>query len=290
MATEPSTEYKELTTCQSCGANDPNLLRIDSGLKLALADVGKTDVPQQVCANCFRELKKGASQGAHLKAKEEAKTNMRTELWKARFELVKQGRRFLQRGELAESAVSYEKYLKIVCIVSEKERHQLDPKLFNESPKEITIIASVLWDLMLIYDSHIKFAVKHREVSEVLAKFLRFSPIYNSVIRKAEIEISKAKNPQVFRNFLKLCDVQSTRCFIANAAFESPLHPTVVLLCRFRDQILTQFFGGRLFIAFYYRVSPKIAATMDRFPLSKKPARSLLRGVAFLINKIFNLP
>lgn len=288
--TEASKEMTDLTTCQSCGKNDPNLIRIDSGLKLALADSGKVDIPQQVCANCHKEMRKGASQGAQLKAKEEAKVNMRTDLWKARFELVKQGRRFLQSGALAESAVSYEKYLKIICICSEREKNQLDPKLFNEQPKEITIISSVLWDLMLIYDSHIKFADKHKEVAEVLAKFLRFSPIYSSVIRKAEIEVSKAKHPQTFRHFLKLCDVQATRCFIANSAFGTPDNPTVVDLCRFRDQILSQSSTGRVFIGFYYRVSPKIAVGMDCLPIVKKPIRTLLRGVAFCVNKSFPLP
>lgn len=285
-----SPEQSELMTCQNCGASDPNLSPIESGLKLALTKTGHPNIPALVCSSCLKQLRKSASHGAQLQAKEDAKVEQKSKVWKARLELVRHGRSFLGRKEFADAAVCYEKYLKVISIVMEKPKNELDPKLFNDNPKEITIISSVLWDLVLIYDSHAKFNSKQREAIEMLAKFLRFSPVYNSIIRKAELEARRAKNPQNFKYFLKLCDVQASRCFIANSAFETRTHPTVITLCHFRDRILKQSKWGRGFVCWYYKHSPVLAAFLDTQPRLKRPIRPILRGVAIVLKCIFNLP
>ena len=48
---------KDLVTCLRCGKKDPNLLRVDSGLRLTLSKMGQPEPPDDVCGVCLKELK-----------------------------------------------------------------------------------------------------------------------------------------------------------------------------------------------------------------------------------------
>lgn len=63
-------------------------------------------------------------------------------------------------------------------------------------------------------------------------------------------------------------------CFIATAAFGSPLAPQVQVLRQFRDRHLLTNAPGRLVTAAYYRISPPLAEVVAR----SKPLRSVVRA------------
>ncbi len=65
-------------------------------------------------------------------------------------------------------------------------------------------------------------------------------------------------------------------CFIATAAFGSPLEPRIDVLRDFRDRVLMRSEAGRRFVAFYYAESPPLAATIEEHPFLRRLVRVLL--------------
>jgi len=72
-----------------------------------------------------------------------------------------------------------------------------------------------------------------------------------------------------------------SRCFIATAAFGSPMAPEVALLRAFRDSYLLTNEPGRIFVEFYYRISPPIADFISRDERLKQITRIALAPLIF---------
>jgi hypothetical protein len=73
-------------------------------------------------------------------------------------------------------------------------------------------------------------------------------------------------------------------CFIATAAYGSPLEPQVKILRAFRDEYLEQYDLGRKFIAWYYRAGPPWAQYLNEHDWLKPMVRAALIpaiGVAY---------
>ncbi|MDD3045000.1 MAG: tetratricopeptide repeat protein [Candidatus Delongbacteria bacterium] len=69
---------------------------------------------------------------------------------------------------------------------------------------------------------------------------------------------------------------QTQGCFIATAVYGSYDCPEVLVLRRFRDEVLMKSFAGRSFVKFYYKIGPFIAKTAVRVPLLSKIFRFIL--------------
>ncbi|MCL5966301.1 MAG: M6 family metalloprotease domain-containing protein [Deltaproteobacteria bacterium] len=71
-------------------------------------------------------------------------------------------------------------------------------------------------------------------------------------------------------------------CFIATAAYGSPMAPDVLLLREFRDRFLETNAAGRVIVAVYYRLSPPLAAVVASSPVLRAAARVALRPVSLM--------
>ena len=78
-------------------------------------------------------------------------------------------------------------------------------------------------------------------------------------------------------------------CFIATAAFGSPINPYVRILKEIRNKYLLTSAGGRKFVDAYYRISPQIAAQIEASPLLRVVVQIMLLpliGFSFLALQI----
>ncbi|MEQ8175332.1 MAG: CFI-box-CTERM domain-containing protein, partial [Syntrophomonadaceae bacterium] len=64
-------------------------------------------------------------------------------------------------------------------------------------------------------------------------------------------------------------------CFVATATLGDIDHPYCIILRTFRDNILAEHIGGRLFIKVYYQHGPKLARVIER--------NEILRGLSLTL-------
>lgn len=270
-------------TCPQCGTTTSDFRAIDPGMRLALRQ-SKQHVPDadQVCANCHDALASKVSAGVQLRTQRLQREKNKVVLWKSRTNLIKQARTLMEAKAYSQAAVAYEKYIKILEIVYNLKPGDLKPDVFNFSArsKELTIVTSVYWDLVRIYDSSPRYGDRMQKSANKLAVFAPHSTIYPDIVRKAELFSRSAKNPAVIRDLLKKLKGKRAGCFIATSAFNDADDITVVRLKLYRDQYLRKTTYGRKGIYLYYKISPSIAHFLDHFPFLKAPVRHILQVFA----------
>jgi len=277
--------------CPRCGTPSNELQNMDASLIAKLREAGNAEqIPPQVCSTCFTQLAGSVARGSLLMVREKAKEQKKLMLWKSRVNLIKKARQSMTDKSFSEAAVAYEKYIKVLEVVFECKPGELNPEQFKDAARtqELTVVASVYWDLLRIYDTSSRYGERQAIAAKKLAQFLRFTPIFPDILRKAESFQKTAKNPAVIKSFLKLTSENKGRCFIATAAFEYH-SPEVEILTHFRDSILLKSPAGKVFVAVYYTLSPALAKVLDKIPALRPAVRFLLRQLlAFLPNSRYS--
>jgi|LSQX01.2.fsa_nt_gb hypothetical protein len=90
----------------------------------------------------------------------------------------------------------------------------------------------------------------------------------------------KSELPEQAKNPAK---TSNNNCFIATACYRDLYSPEVILLRKFRDEILNKHFFGRIFIKFYYATSPYVYhQLLDRPKISNRLKVALDRLVQLI--------
>ncbi|MCB0411783.1 MAG: hypothetical protein KDD22_04615 [Bdellovibrionales bacterium] len=254
-------------------------------MKLALNAAGVSTPPERVCANCFSNLTGKVSQGVKLRLEAQNKEKNKLKMWKSRVNLIKEARTLMTKKAYSEAAVCYEKYIRVLEIVYGVKKGGLNPEVFSKSKrsKEMTVLASVYWDLMRIYDTSPRYGNRMQTTAQKLAEFLPFTPIYPDIAKKCESFLKASKNPHVVRSFMKEIKAGGGGCFIATAAFEGAYTSEVLQLRRFREDYLRPSPLGRRTVVFYYRYSPPIARFLNQHPQLKPPVRWVVRRLCSVL-------
>ncbi len=83
-------------------------------------------------------------------------------------------------------------------------------------------------------------------------------------------------------------DLYNSLCFVATAAYESPMNPSVMLLRRFRDDALLETVAGTKFVEFYYKNSPPVATVIAENAGLRFITRAVLYPVVGLVSLLMN--
>jgi hypothetical protein len=285
-------EANKAQHCPRCNQLADVFHPIDSAVRTALNEAGINEsFPDEVCPVCYEQLTSHVSQGLKLRLERDGREKNKMVMWKNRVNLIKNARGLMNQKAYSEAAVQYEKYLRVLEMVYNLKKGELSPAVFNNSSrsKELTVIASVYWDLVRIYDTNPRYGDRMQTSAAKLSAFLPFSPIYPDIIKKAEQFSRSCKNPKVLTAFLKNTKAKRGPCFIATAAFaEEPFAPELHILREFRDQRLRPYYLGRQFVWIYYRTSPPVAAWIRGSQLKTRAARWLVTKIASGLKKSLN--
>lgn len=72
-------------------------------------------------------------------------------------------------------------------------------------------------------------------------------------------------------------------CFVATAAFGTPLQYEIQVLRNWRDNTLRYTGTGRKFIAAYYKLGPSVAECIRKYPVFKAPVRGVVKVIIRLM-------
>lgn len=271
-------------TCPHCQMATNALTPVSSVLRQKIKITHSTMVlPNSLCANCMSEMNELAGQGSSVLINEKTKEDSRAKLWRSRVSLLKKARNLMNRKSYGEAIINYEKYLRLLETVFEVKEAGLKPELFKErlATKELTIIASVYWDLLRVYDTNEKYRARMLTTAQKLIQFAPYTPIVIDLVKKADSYRGKARNPEIFKNLSRELMYKKNFCFIATCVFEQQNEWHYIEKFRlFRDRYLLKTPWGRSFISVYYRFSPSIVKIMEKFPLMKKPVRFILKALS----------
>lgn len=264
-------------TCPRCNSPATELLPVSLALRHKIKVIQpNVTLPNAICSNCMNELNGELEQSSSVLINEKSKEESKARLWRSRVTLLKKARNLMSRKSYGEAVVCYEKYLRLLEAVLDVKETGLRPEILKErqSTKELTVITSVYWDLLRVYDTNEKYRKRMEQTAQKLVQFAPFTPITIDIVKKADSYRGKARNPDIFKQLSRDLMYKKNFCFIATCLFEDPKDWHYIRkLQLFRDTVLLKSLAGKIFVFIYYRISPTLAKTLDHIPIVKTPLR-----------------
>ena len=111
---------------------------------------------------------------------------------------------------------------------------------------------------------------------------------YNAVITLAMTPDGNASTPEAWYDDILL--EEKYECFIATAAYGTPLTEEIEVLRQFRDEYMLTNLEGRLLTSLYYTYSPPLADYISKHESLRAITRMALEPITWLCSRITNPP
>jgi hypothetical protein len=195
----------------------------------------------------------------------------RLAMLRRRIELAQSGVRAYESKRITEAVKNFRAYIRILEDWKGVPEGKLMPAHFDvtKDVAELLLISGVYWDLAKLYDRTRKAETLaifrgYLEKYVIFSKGMPFQHVCLETMRKY-IGNEKPVHRAEFKNAYKMLGGNST-CFVATSLMDLCHPDTMPRLRDFRDQRLSASAPGRVFIRWYYRNGPWMAACTDRCP------------------------
>lgn len=108
-------------------------------------------------------------------------------------------------------------------------------------------------------------------------------PLNSSRFPKKHAKLNARNSSNFVYSIPRRSQGSNAGCFVATAAFGSPMQADVQFLRNYRDRCLRQYFLGRKFISFYQKNGPYGAALIQEREWLKRPVRRCLKLLISII-------
>lgn len=194
----------------------------------------------------------------------------RTDLYEKRLDFARRGFKLYRDHHVLEAVQAYHTYIKILEEWKQVPEGGLRPDHFNleKDKSELLLLTGIYWDLVKVYDRS-KGPQATKDFKRYLEQYIIFSRgtqhggLALETIRKYMIS-NKPRHKVEFKNAFKR--LGGTDCFVVTSLLDHIEPTTLDVMRNYRDETLSQYWMGRVFIRVYYRIGPTVAWCLDQMP------------------------
>lgn len=214
--------------------------------------------------------------------------------YKQRFATLKKARLYMTKNDFPRALKFYQEYLHAIASFHFISESKLSPDCFKNEANgisEMLLISHVYWDLAKSFD---RVQSRQNEAVRCLSQFVKFSKGFkyqqiNARMIKKHLKRTRVVNSNAFQQAYNEIYIKPKGCYIATMCY-GKYHPNVSQLKYYRDQLLAQYFLGKIFIQFYYQISPSIITYLQSRPYQKKVfvfiSKCIIRTLIFALGRV----